>query len=48
MTEREMFINAVERTGRSFFWYDDNTIVLKGDSGIEITFNEEGQIISIL
>ena len=48
MTEREMFVNAVERTGRPYFWYDNNTLVLKGDSGIEITFNEEGQIISIL
>ena len=48
MTEREMFINAVERTGRPFFWYDDNTMVLEGDGGIEVEFNEEGQIISIL
>lgn len=48
MTEREMFIKAVERTGRPYYWYDDNTLVLKGDGGIEVTFNEEGQIISIL
>ena len=48
MTEREMFINAVERTGRPYFWYNDNIMVLKGDGGIEVTFNEEGQIISIL
>jgi hypothetical protein len=48
MTEKEMFINAVERTGRPYFWYDDNTLVLKGDGGIEVAFNEKGQIISIL
>ena len=48
MTEREMFVNAVERTGRPYFWFDENTMVLKGDGGIEIEFNEEGQIISIL
>ena len=48
MTEREMFINAVERTGRPYFWYDENTMVLEGDGGIEVEFNEEGQIISIL
>ena len=48
MTEREMFINAIERTGRPFFWYDDNTKVLEGDGGIEVEYNEEGQIISIL
>ena len=43
-----MFVNAVERTGRPYFWYDDNTMVLRGDGGIEVEFNEEGQIISIL
>ena len=48
MTEREMFVNAVERTGRPFFWYDDNTMVLEGDGGIEIEFDEQGRIISIL
>lgn len=48
MTEREMFIKAVERTGRPYFWYDDNTMVLEGDGGIEIDFNEQGQIIAIL
>jgi hypothetical protein len=48
MTEREMLINAIIRMGRPFFWYDDNTIVLKGDGGIEIEFDEQGRIISIL
>ena len=48
MTEREMFIKAVERTGRPYYWCDDNTMVLKGDGGIEIEFDEQGQIISIL
>ena len=48
MTEREMFVKAVERTGRPFFWFDENTMVLQGDGGIEIEFNEESQIISIL
>lgn len=48
MTEREMFVNAVIRTGRPFFWFDDNALVLKGDGGIEVEFNEQGQIISIL
>lgn len=48
MTEREMFINAVERIGRPFFWYDDSTMVLEGDGGIEIDFDEQGRIVSIL
>ena len=45
MTEREMFINVVERTNKPYFWYDDNTLML---GCMEIIFNEDGQIISIL
>lgn len=48
MTEREMFVNAVIRTGRPFFWFDENTMVLEGGDGVEVEFNEQGQIISIL
>ena len=37
MTEREMFVNAVERTGRPYFWYDENTMVLEGDGAARKT-----------
>lgn len=48
MTEKEMFIQIVERIGRPYFWFDEETMVLKGDDGIGITFDEQGQITSIL